>query len=504
MLSKTALKPPVLSLALVLVFFLGSCQPKLHHALTIVQINDTYETAPLNGGKSGGLARVATLYNNEKDKQAHTYMVHAGDFFSPSVHNSLKFEGQRLTGRPMTEVLNATGLNYMTFGNHEFDVKEIILLEHLSRSQFQWITANVSHKNLNDTASFYQNGKPLPPYVILQAPISKKDTFKLGMLAVTLTQYQKPHVFIKNPVEAALQQAKNITRNHTPHVVALTHLSITEDRLLARRVADIKLIMGGHEHEQIRVQESQAIITKAHANARSAWVHHFYTDKKGRTCDIRSKAIAITDSLTEEPQTKAVVDYWQNITDSLLRKQGLQPEAVVLKTNRMLDGREASVRNKPTELTKILVKNMALAVPEALVSVLNAGAIRIDDQISGIITEKNLVSMLPFGGEVEVVSVSGHIITKMYEAGQHNKGTGGYLHWYGIQDNGGKLLIDGQLIRPNQKYKLVTPAFLLTGKEKGMDFFVPANENIDIVAVSNPDTKDIRLLISSQMQKQDQ
>ena len=35
--------------------------PRQKSALTILQINDVYTAAPLDGGKVGGLARVATL-----------------------------------------------------------------------------------------------------------------------------------------------------------------------------------------------------------------------------------------------------------------------------------------------------------------------------------------------------------------------------------------------------------------------------------------------------------
>lgn len=36
--------------------------------IVFVQVNDVYEIAPLSGGKEGGMARVATLKNNIKNK----------------------------------------------------------------------------------------------------------------------------------------------------------------------------------------------------------------------------------------------------------------------------------------------------------------------------------------------------------------------------------------------------------------------------------------------------
>ncbi len=67
--------------------------------VTFVQINDVYEIAPLQNGKVGGVARVATLKKQELAKNPNTFLVMAGDFLSPSVYNSLKYEGQRIRGK---------------------------------------------------------------------------------------------------------------------------------------------------------------------------------------------------------------------------------------------------------------------------------------------------------------------------------------------------------------------------------------------------------------------
>ena len=66
---------------------------------TFIQINDVYEIAPLANGTIGGMARVGQLKKELKQKNPNTYMVMSGDFVSPSVYNSLKFEGKAIRGR---------------------------------------------------------------------------------------------------------------------------------------------------------------------------------------------------------------------------------------------------------------------------------------------------------------------------------------------------------------------------------------------------------------------
>ena len=47
-----------------------------------------------------------------------------GDYLSSSALGTTIVDGQRLAGRQMVDVLNATGIDWATFGNHEFDVTE--------------------------------------------------------------------------------------------------------------------------------------------------------------------------------------------------------------------------------------------------------------------------------------------------------------------------------------------------------------------------------------------
>src|SRR5690606_23797472 len=105
--------------------------------ITFVQVNDVYEIAPLEGGKEGGMAKVATIKKESVAQNPNTFMVIAGDFLSPSVYNSLKHEGKRIRGRQMIESMNAAGMDIAVFGNHEFDIEENELQDRLNESAFQ-------------------------------------------------------------------------------------------------------------------------------------------------------------------------------------------------------------------------------------------------------------------------------------------------------------------------------------------------------------------------------
>ena len=118
--------------------------------ITIVQINDVYEIAQLDGGKVGGMARVATVKKEYRAKNPNTILVIAGDFISPSVYNSLKFEGSRIRGKQMIDALNVAGTDMAIFGNHEFDIPEADLQSRINESVFQWVSSNTFNKKGNE------------------------------------------------------------------------------------------------------------------------------------------------------------------------------------------------------------------------------------------------------------------------------------------------------------------------------------------------------------------
>lgn len=109
--------------------------------ITLLHLNDVYEITPVEAGKRGGLARVATL-QQLLSQNPHTYTLLAGDAFSPSALGTARVNGHPLAGEQMVAVMNAVGFNYATFGNHEFDLSEAEFQQRLKESRFRWLSSN--------------------------------------------------------------------------------------------------------------------------------------------------------------------------------------------------------------------------------------------------------------------------------------------------------------------------------------------------------------------------
>src|ERR1043165_1922386 len=110
---------------------------KCNIKVTLLQVNDVYQFAPVDQGTRGGLGRVLTLRKSIQQQNPNTLLLMSGDTISPSVE-SITYKGAQ-----MIEAWNMIGLDYATSGNHEFDFGPEELVKRMKESKFQWIAANV-------------------------------------------------------------------------------------------------------------------------------------------------------------------------------------------------------------------------------------------------------------------------------------------------------------------------------------------------------------------------
>ena len=472
--------------------------------IVILQINDVYEIAPLSNGTVGGMARVATIYKQLKAENPNTYFVLAGDFLNPSVIGTLSHDGKRIKGKQMIEVMNVAGIEYVTLGNHEFDLDYADLQQRINESDFTWVVANAKYKSEKEllTPFFKQkqeNKSSFPSSVILRA-----GNLRIGMIGLMLP-VEIGFLKVENQLEVA-QKEYNSLKDSTDFVLALTHQTIEADKILAEKMQMIPLIMGGHEHDNMKVKVGESVICKADANAKTVYIHRLRYDFQTKKITVNSELKKIDNTIADDPKTAQIVNKWLQIAENSARSIGLNPQDVVMETIEPLDGLESSVRNRHTNLTDLIAKSMKAASPNTIAAFYNGGSIRIDDKIEGKVTEYDILRVLPFGGQIFEVEMKGSLLQKILEAGMTNKGKGGYLHHANIKLKGKKWKIGGKKIKINNYYKIAITDFLMTGKEIGLDFLT--EQNPDIKQVIRPDKNnkedlrnDIRRAIVAYMKK---
>src|SRR5690348_10529561 len=262
--------------------------------VTLLQVNDVYQFAPVDNGKSGGLGRVLTLIKPIREKNPNTLFMMAGDTISPSVE-SITYKGAQ-----MIEAWNAIGLDYATFGNHEFDFGPDVLRERMRESKFGWVAANVIDN---------KTGKPFggaEPFVIREFGGVKIGIFGLVLPETKTTSRPGPDVEFRNPCDVAKKMVSEIHDRGAKVVVALTHLSMREDKEVAR-CADVDLIIGGHEHTLLASSAGGAPIVTVAADARELGRFDLNINKEtGKLDSIDWEVIPVTRLTPEAPEFIAV------------------------------------------------------------------------------------------------------------------------------------------------------------------------------------------------------
>lgn len=474
--------------------------------LTFLHINDVYEIGGVSGGKYGNFARVAQLKKDLLKENPNTYLVLSGDFLNPSVLGTLKLNGKRISGQQMVDVMNAAKMDFVTFGNHEFDLKENEVLERINESNFEWIASNTFYYNDDKIQPFTRKGNKLPTYLTIEPKNKNGESIKIGILGIT-TKYNQPD-FVRYTDE--YETAKNIDtqiESQTDFTIAITHLLENEDEKLAGIVPNLKLLMGGHDHNNMKFTYGKTIMAKADANARTAYIHRITYNKKTKDLKIDSELKTIDNSIGYEPITKAAIEKWDKIADSVFDAQGFDVRREIYKLDEPLDARETTIRNKQTNAGTLIVDAMANAFPNSELAILGSGSVRLDDQLMGTITEYDILRMLPFGGKIYQFNTSGEILIQFLDAGIKNKGTGGYLQYQEKLkfDTQKGWVLNGQKIEKNRQYTLVTNDYNLSGKENNMDFMnMEINKEIkNIISSDDPKSpqSDIRKAVIVYLEK---
>jgi 5'-nucleotidase len=405
-----------------------------------------------------------------------------------------KVDGKALAGQQMVAVLNAMGLDFATFGNHEFDIPEDSFYRRLKESQFKWVSSNV----------FNAKGKPfpgIPQSRIINIQGDKGAVVRVGLIGLTIDSNRRSYVSYRDPIEVAKEQVK-LLKNKVDITIAITHLAIDRDRELAESVPEIDAIFGGHEHENIQQWRGQDFtpIFKADANARTVYIHNLLYDTKTRRLKIDSRLQPITNQIAEGPNTAKVVKQWVEKGFQAFRANGFVPEQLITNTSVTLDGLESSVRNRSTNLTDLIANAIFKEVPNADLAVFNGGSIRIDDAIApGPITQYDVIRILPFGGKILAVDLEGSILERVLNQGQANRGTGGYLQTANVSQDATskKWLIAGKPLDPSRSYRIATSDFLVSGREVGLDFLKLGQPGIKLIA----EKRDVRFAVIDELKR---
>src|SRR5713226_4073496 len=375
----------------------AQAQRECNVRVTLLQLNDVYQFAPVDGGTRGGLARVLTLRKQIMSESPHALFLLAGDTISPSV------ESNTYQGKQMIDAWNSSGLDYATFGNHEFDFGPDVLRARMSESHFKWLAANVIDKKTGKTFG------DTPEFVIREF-----DGVKIGLLGIVLqetlqTSRPGPDVDILDPCATAAKVIPKIHAAGAQVIVALTHETLGDDKRFAR-CSGVDVIIGGHEHTLLESMSGHAPIFKMTSDARELGRIDLNISKStGKLESIDWQVIPVTDQVKDDPAFAPLSQKYGPLLKSL--------EQPVGRTAVSLDVKSANVRARETNMSDFVADAFRQAT-QADVGLVNGGSLRADTIINpGILSKRDVISILPFNNKVVKLQVTGAVIRAALENG---------------------------------------------------------------------------------------
>jgi len=433
--------------------------------VTLLQVNDVYQFAPVDGGTRGGLARVLTLRKQIMSESPNTLFFLAGDTLSPSI------ESNTYQGKQMIEAWDASGLDYATFGNHEFDFGPEVLRQRISESHFKWLAANVIDKKTGKTFA------GTPEFIVREFNGVKIGVFGILLPQTLQTSRPGPDVDIQDPCATAARVIPKIHAAGAQVIIALTHLSMGEDKQLAR-CSGVDLIIGGHEHTLLESMSGHAPILKMTSDARELGrIDLNITKSSGKLESIDWQVIPVTDKVKEDPAFAALNQKYGPLLKSL--------EQIVGSTSVELDLKSEDVRTRETNMGDFIADAFRQATASD-VAMVNGGSVRADAMIEpGVLTKRDVLSTLPYNNKVVKVQLTGAVLREVLEHGVASLGVeaqpgrfpqvSGIRFLFDTSRPPGKritsITINGKPLDDSKTYTLATTSYVAIDAGDGYEMF---------------------------------
>jgi 2',3'-cyclic-nucleotide 2'-phosphodiesterase (5'-nucleotidase family) len=239
--------------------------------LTLIHTNDFHNRLTLDKAN-----RLRQLRENIAEKGL---MLDAGDAIGSG---NLTF---RPGGEPILDMMSDIGYDALTVGNREFHFSRMGLHCKLRRASFPVLCSNIrlSGKKMEEDPIWEQKieslsethppDPPVQPYIVKELPSGWRIVvfgITVPMITERMLERKLSAYVFDDPLETAARLVPWLHSQYAPDLlIALTHIGIQQDRLLAERVPGIDLVIGGHTHVVLdqgeRVGDSLIVQAGSHA-----------------------------------------------------------------------------------------------------------------------------------------------------------------------------------------------------------------------------------------------
>ncbi|WP_404835910.1 bifunctional UDP-sugar hydrolase/5'-nucleotidase UshA [Aeromonas media] len=465
--------------------------------LTILHTNDTHGRFWHNDKGEYGMAAQKTLVERlrgeAKAAGSEVLVLSGGDVNTGVPESDLQ------DAEPDFMAMNSIRYDAMAVGNHEFDNPLSILEKQREWAKFPMISANIYDK---------ASGKRyFDPYKVFKLENGLKVAV-LGLTTEDTAQLVDPNnvqtLEFRDPTTEAAKLGKQIRDNKEANLVlAITHMGHYEngqhgsnapgDVEMARALpaGTLDAIIGGHSQNPVCMepgtadkyadfkpgddclpdQQNGTWIMQAHEWGKYVGRAQFdYQNGKLTLTQYDLIPVNLKDAggaFIQEEITKDPELYNTLLT---YQEKGQQELGVVIgSTDGVLDGERANVRNKQTNLGRLITTGTAEKLSTDF-GIVNSGGVRASIA-AGDISYRDVLTVHPFGNTVNKATMSGsELATYLGLVATKTVNTGGYAQFGGINmavDCQAKSVtitsVGGKAFDPAASYSFSIPSFSAAG-----------------------------------------
>lgn len=341
--------------------------------IIILHVNDMHS-------KIDNMAKLAYLADSLRQYNPFVFLVGAGDNFTgnPVVDQIPD------VGYPMIDLMNRCGFNLSAVGNHEFDMGQEMLNKRMMQAAFRFICAN-----MDATGAVVKQPEP---YHVINAG-KETDIAFLGLLQLDANGLPSTHpskvtgIRFVNGIDKA-KQYRHLAKEHDL-LIALSHLGVDDDQVLARAMPEFDVIIGGHTHTLLKEPIVENGVTIVQTGANLKVVGKLTLTLAGDSLvSVGEELISFADLKGENIILRQLIDQYNNNKEF---------SKVIGYAEKPLNGSD--------ELGSLMADALIHQL-HADIAFQNKGGIRVQSIDEGDITLKELFQLDPFNNEVMLYSMN--------------------------------------------------------------------------------------------------
>lgn len=411
-----------------------------------------------NSVKCLGYSSVAWMKKKVENITKNTLLVDNGDSMQGGLIGIVS------KGSYIVELMNKSGYDYVTFGNHDCDFGMDVFMDYVGKNpDYTGVKANYNYLACN-FKHIPTNKQVFPTYAINSYEVDGKKV-KVALVGICTPEnlFKSKPSFFKNEngefvydfgqhtdgthlyeyVQDAVDSAK---KDGADYVVAMAHTGTDEISVpfdsysVIKNTSGIDAYLDGHSHSTI---ESELVKNKEGKDVVLSSTGEKLSDLGELVIDDDEKTITTSLIKNIDKEDEDVKELAQKITETFSE----ETRKVIAKTDVNLivnatipyAGQEAGyyrfVRNQETNLADLVTDSYVNQVEEADVAIVNAGSIRAN-LLKGDISFGDILSVTPFGNQLCFAELTGRQILDCLEMGARDAGKG-------TSDNGAFCQVSG-------------------------------------------------------------